>query len=336
MNISKVIVIAEAGVNHNGSMELAKEMIIKAKEAGADIVKFQTAVPELVMTRSAGKAEYQVKLTGDQESQLEMCKRIHLPIDSYKELKSYAKKAGIEFLSSPFDLVSIDVLEEIGLATFKIPSGEITNLTYLEKIGRLGKRVIMSVGMATLGEIEAAVTVLERCGTKRENIIVLHCNTQYPTPYEDVNLNAMLTIRDALKVRVGYSDHTPGIEIPIAAVTMGACVIEKHFTLDRNMEGPDHKASLEPQELSAMVQAIRHVESALGDGIKRPSQSEQPNISIARKSIVAARAIRKGELFTTENLIVKRPGNGISPMRWYEVLGQIALKDFEEDELIKI
>ena len=265
-----------------------------------------------------------------------MVKKLELSYDDFKVLKEYCDKLGIMFLSTPFDLESIDFLNELGLEIFKIPSGEITNLPYLEKIGKLGKKVILSTGMADLGEIEDALDILINNGTRKEDITVLHCNTEYPTPIEDVNLLAMLTIRDAFKINVGYSDHTLGIEIPIAAVALGATVIEKHFTLDRNMEGPDHKASLEPHELKAMINAIRNVEKALGDGIKKPSKSEEKNKIIVRKSIVAKRKIKKGEIFTEENITVKRPGNGISPMRWYEILGKKASKDYQEDELIEI
>jgi N,N'-diacetyllegionaminate synthase len=265
-----------------------------------------------------------------------MVKKLELSFDDFVALKEYCDKLNIMFLSTPFDFESIDFLNDLGLEIFKIPSGEITNLPYLEKIGKLGKKVILSTGMADLGEIEDALDILISCGTKKENITVLHCNTEYPTPYEDVNLLAMLTIKEAFKVKVGYSDHTLGIEIPIAAVALGASVIEKHFTLDKNMEGPDHKASLEPHELKAMIDAIVNIEKALGNGMKKPSKSELKNKDIVRKSIVAKREIKKGEIFTEDNITVKRPGTGISPMRWYEVLGKVAPKDYKEDELIKI
>ena len=332
----KVFIIAEAGVNHNGKIENAIEMISVAKESGADAIKFQTAVPELVMTVNAEKADYQIDLTEKTESQLEMVKKIHLPLKDYKILKAECELTNIEFMSTPFDHESIKLLADLGLERFKIPSGEITNLPYLRHVGRLGKSVIMSSGMSDLKEIETALGVLEKAGTLRRQITVLHCNTEYPTPMEDVNLNAMLTMRDGLGVQVGYSDHTLGIEISIAAVALGATVIEKHFTLDRTLTGPDHRASLEPYELKAMIQAIRNIEKSLGDGIKQPSLSEQKNIPIVRRSIVAARDIQKEEVFTEENLAVKRPGTGISPMLWDEVIGKVANRRFESDELIDI
>jgi len=334
--MSRVLIIAEAGVNHNGNIELAKKMIVVAKESGADMVKFQTAIPELSITKSAPKAAYQKETTGRNESQLEMSEKIHLPLTAYKELKKYANQQGILFLSTPFDLKSIDALKKLGLKCYKIPSGEITNLPYLRKIGRLRKKVIISTGMATIKEIKEALSILIKAGTKKEDIMVLHCNTEYPTPYEDVNLLAMLTIRDKLGVRVGYSDHTQGIEIPVAAVSLGASIIEKHFTLDKNMAGPDHKASLEPHELKAMVLAIRNVEKALGNGIKKPSKSEIKNIPIVRKSIVAARDIKKGERFTEANITAKRPGTGLNPMLWDRVVGAIARIDFHRDEMISL
>lgn len=334
--MKKTIIIAEAGVNHNGNYEMALKMIDEAKAAGADYVKFQTAKPELVISTFAPKAEYQKETTGNGESQLEMCKAIHLPLTDYKPLKEYCDKVGIGFMSTPFDLVSIDVLEPLDMDYYKIPSGEITNLPYLRAIAAKGRKVIISTGMSELPEIEEALQVLENGGLKRSDIIVLHCNTEYPTPMRDVNLRAMLDIRDRLGVAVGYSDHTNGIEVPIAAVALGAEVIEKHFTLDKTLPGPDHKASLEPQELKAMVDAIRNIESALGDGKKKVTDSERPNIIVARKSIVAARAIKAGEVYTEENVTVKRPGNGISPMKWDDVLGKAAPRDFEYDELIEL
>jgi len=332
----KTFIIAEAGVNHNGSVEIAKRMIEVAKECGADAIKFQTFKAEKVISKYAPKAEYQKQATGEIDSQLEIVKNLELSFDDFIVLKEYCDKLNIMFLSTPFDFESIDFLDDLGLEIFKIPSGEITNLPYLEKIGKLGKRVILSSGMADLGEIEDALDILTSCGTKKEDITILHCNTEYPTPYEDVNLLAMLTIKEAFKVKVGYSDHTLGIEVPIAAVALGASVIEKHFTLDKNMEGPDHKASLEPHELKAMIDAIRNIEKALGNGIKKPSKSELKNKDIVRKSIVAKREIKKGEIFTEDNITVKRPGNGISPMRWYEVLGKVASRDYKEDELIEL
>lgn len=336
MNNKKVIIIAEAGVNHNGSYELAIKMVDEAKRAGADYVKFQTAKPELVISTFAPKAEYQKETTGAAESQLEMCKAIHLPLADYKPLKEYCDKVGIGFMSTPFDLVSIDVLEPLDMDYYKIPSGEITNLPYLRKIASKHRPVILSTGMCEVEEVEAALQVLELGGVKRSDIIVLHCNTEYPTPMDDVNLRAMDDLRRSLGVEVGYSDHTKGIEVPIAAVALGATVIEKHFTLDKTMEGPDHKASLEPDELKAMVDAIRNIEQALGDGHKHVSPSERKNMDIARKSIVAARDIRKGEVLTEENITTKRPGNGISPMRWDSVIGTTAIRDFGYDELIEI
>jgi len=332
----KTFIIAEAGVNHNGSVEIAKRMIEVAKECGADAIKFQTFKAEEVVSKYAPKAEYQKQTTGEIESHLQMLKKLELSFDDFIVLKEYCDKLGIMFLSTPFDFESIDFLNSLGLEIFKIPSGEITNLPYLEKIGKLRKKVILSTGMADLGEIEDALDILTSCGTKKEDITILHCNTEYPTPYEDVNLLAMLTIKEAFKVKVGYSDHTLGIEVPIAAVALGASVIEKHFTLDRNMQGPDHKSSLEPNELKAMVKAIRNVEKALGDGIKKPSPSEIKNKIIVRRSIVAKRNIKRGEIFNEENITVKRPATGISPMRWYEILGKTATRDYKEDEIIEI
>lgn len=332
---NRVLIIAEAGVNHNGSIERAIDMIQVAKESGADVVKFQTAIPQLVMTKDADKAAYQLHNTEKNETQLEMAKRIHLPLNSYKKLKAKCENLEIEFMSTAFDNVSIKTLKKLDLKRYKIPSGEITNLPYLRQIGQYGKQMILSTGMATLGEIETALDVLEVSGTPREQMTVLHCNTEYPTLMEDVNLRVMLAIREAFGVSVGYSDHTLGIEAPVAAVALGASVIEKHFTLDRTLLGPDHRASLEPDELNAMVRAIRNIEKALGDGIKRPSPSEAKNKPIARKSLVAATTIRAGEPFTDTNLTVKRPGTGISPMRWDEVLGRSAIRDFAEDELIE-
>ena len=330
----KVIIIAEAGVNHNGNIKLAHKMIDEAKRAGADIVKFQTAKPEMVISKYADKAKYQKETTNSEESQLEMCKKIHLKFDDYIELKKHCEEVNIGFLSTPFDIESIDYLEQLGCDMWKIPSGEITNYPYLVKIAKTGKKVILSTGMCFLEEVEKAIAVLKEHGVG--DIVLLHCTTQYPTPYKDVNLKAMHTLQKHFKVDVGYSDHTTGIEIPIAAVAMGATVIEKHFTLDREMEGPDHKASLEPEELKKMIESIRNVEVAMGNGEKRPAFSEIENICIARKSIIANKRIKKGEYFTTENITTKRPGNGISPMYWNEILGQVAIRDFEEDELIEI
>lgn len=332
----KVIIIAEAGVNHNGDFDRAVAMVHAAKQAGADYVKFQTAVPELVISTVAPKAEYQKETTGTEESQLDMCRKIHLRLDDYAPLKTICDEAGIGFMSTPFDLVSIDCLAPLGMDYWKIPSGEITNLPYLRKIGACGQKVILSTGMSELYEVEQALVVLEQAGTPRSQVILLHCNTQYPTPFSDVNLHAMNALRTLGAGGVGYSDHTVGIEVPVAAVALGAAVIEKHFTLDRNLPGPDHKASLEPDELARMVNSIRNIELALGNGEKHVSPSERPNIEVARKSIVAARDIRRGEIFTEQNITVKRPGNGISPMLWDEVIGKPAPCDFTADSLITL
>lgn len=330
----RTFIIAEAGVNHNGSLKVAKRLVDVAAESGSDAVKFQTFKAENVVSRFAAKADYQKKTTNADESQLDMVKRLELDEGAHRELIDYCKNKGIIFLSTPFDLESIDMLHGFGVEIFKIPSGEITNLPYLRKIGKLNKKIILSTGMADLEEIGDALDVLTASATLKEDIIVLHCNTEYPTPFEDVNLNAMLTIRDVFKVKVGYSDHTSGIEVPIAAVALGADVIEKHFTLDKNLPGPDHKASLEPKELKTMVEAIRNIEKALGDGVKKPSPSELKNKLIARKSIVAAKPIKASEIFTADNLTIKRPGIGISPMRWDEIIETKAKRDYQEDELI--
>lgn len=329
------IIIAEAGVNHNGDLEMARRMVVAAKNAGADYVKFQTAVPELVISTYAPKAEYQKETTGASESQLDMCRKLHLQLSDYKGLKEYCDEVGIGFMSTPFDLVSINCLAELSMDYWKIPSGEITNLPYLRKIAETGGRVILSTGMSTLDEVEDAVNILTQGSIIRNDIILLHCTTQYPTPFEAVNLKAMNTLASLGCGGVGYSDHTQGICIPVAAVALGACVIEKHFTLDRNLPGPDQKASLEPDELRAMVNDIRRVEVALGNGEKTVAEAERPNIEVARKSIVATRKIKCGEVFTEENITVKRPGNGISPMRWDSVLGTRAIRDFNPDELIE-
>ncbi len=332
----RTLIIAEAGVNHNGDMSLAHQLIDVAAEAGADMVKFQTFSADRLVTADARKAEYQTRAQGDGESQHAMLRRLELTRDMHVALIAHCKSRGIQFFSSGFDAKSVDLLAELGLNRFKIPSGEITNLRYLRHVGRYGKPVILSSGMATLGEIEAALDVLEGAGTPRERVTVLHCNTEYPTPMPDVNLRAMLTIRDAFGVAVGYSDHTLGTEVAVAATALGASVIEKHFTVARDLSGPDHKASLEPFELKAMIAAIRNVEQALGDGIKRPSASEAKNKSIARKSLVAACQIRAGEIFSDSNLTAKRPGNGLSPMRWDEVVGRAAPRNFAPDELIEL
>ena len=332
--MNKVFIVAEAGVNHNGDINLAKKLIDIAVKAGADAVKFQTFKTELCVSKNAKKASYQEENTDKEESQFDMIKKLELNENMHKELIAYCKQKNITFLSTPFDSDSIKLLDELGLSTFKIPSGEITNLPYLRQIGGLNKKIILSTGMANLGEVEAAIDVLVKSGTKRENISLLHANTQYPTPMEDVNLKAMITLKNAFGLEVGYSDHTLGIEVDIAAVAMGAKIIEKHFTLDKSMPGPDHKASLEPGELAAMVEAIRNIELALGDGLKHFSKSESENIKIARKSIVAKCDIKKGEIFSEQNICVKRPGDGINPMRWDEVIGQISQKDYKQDELI--
>lgn len=331
-----VIIIAEAGVNHNGSLELAKKLVDEAKKAGADYVKFQTSTPEKVISVFAEQAEYQKNNTGTQESQLDMVRKIMLSLEEFLPLKEYCDKVGIKFMSTPFDLDAIDLLASFGMDYMKVPSGEITNLPYLRKIAKLRMPVILSTGMSRIGEVEDAINILIDGGMKQEDIILLHCNTEYPTPYEDVNLKAMLTLRDTFGVRVGYSDHTKGIEVPIAAVAMGAEVIEKHFTLDHNLPGPDHVASLEPKELKAMVDSIRNIEKAIGSGLKLVSASEEKNIKIARKSIIAAKDIKAGELLTEENLTVKRPGNGVSPMLWDSVIGTKAKRDFVYDEPIEI
>lgn len=328
-------IIAEAGVNHNGDINIAKEMVAIARRAEADVVKFQTANGAgALISKFAPMAEYQVQNTGKKESQRDMVERLLLPLESFADVKTFCDEAGIEFMSTPFDICSVHYLDQIGQRVFKIPSGEITNLPYLIEIGKLKKPVIMSTGMSELDEIGAAVEVLREHGTT--DITLLHCNTQYPTPFEDANLRAMETLRREFGLPVGYSDHTPGIEAAVAAVALGATVIEKHFTLDKNMEGPDHKASLEPDELTSMVKAIRNIEVALGDGVKRATASERGNMDIARKSIIAARDIKAGEVFTEGNITTKRPGNGISPMRWFEVLGTKAKRDFMEDELIEV
>lgn len=328
-----VYIIAEAGVNHNGSFELACKLVDAAKAAGVDCIKFQTFKSKNLVSHNAQKAEYQKGTTGD-GSQVDMLKKLELSYDEFLKLKDYSDKVGITFLSTPFDFDSIEFLNSIDMPFWKIPSGEIANLPYLLALAKTGKPVVMSTGMCELEEIEAAIRVLHENGTKE--IKLLHCNTEYPTPFEDVNLKAMLTMRDAFGLEVGYSDHTKGIEVPVAAVALGATVIEKHFTLDRNMEGPDHKASLEPGELAAMVSSIRHIEKALGTGDKTPSPSEKKNITVARKSIVAKKNIKAGDELTVENVTVKRPGTGISPMKWFEVLGTKAIRDFAEDELIEI
>jgi len=327
--MKKVFIIAEAGVNHNGSFDLAKKLIDAAADAGADCVKFQTFKADTLASKSAEKAPYQQETTDSAESQYQMLKKLELPDAWHRPLMDYCREKGIMFLSTPFDTVSVDFLAGLGVPYIKIPSGEITNLPYLRKVNSKKMPVILSSGMASLSEIKDALAVLKDC-----KVSLMHCTTEYPCPYEGVNLNAMLTMKKAFGIPVGYSDHTKGIEVPVAAVALGADLIEKHFTLDKNMEGPDHKASLEPDELKAMVSAIRHIEAAMGTGEKEPAECEKKNIAVVRKSIVAKRAIKKGELLTEENLTVKRPGDGISPMKWDEVVGTTAARDYREDEKI--
>lgn len=328
-----VYIIAEAGVNHNGSFELACKLVDAAKASGADCIKFQTFRSENVVSQSAQKAAYQKATTGE-GSQADMLKKLELSYDDFLRLKTYCDNTGICFLSTPFDFDSIEFLNSIDMPFWKIPSGEVNNLPYLISLAKTGKPVVMSTGMCEIKEIEDAITILKENGTKE--IRLLHCNTEYPTPYEDVNLKAIQTMRNYFGVEVGYSDHTKGAEVAIAAVALGATIIEKHFTLDHNMEGPDHKASLEPKEFATMVSSIRHVSKAMGSGEKKPSSSEKKNIPIARKSIVAKKRIKAGEQFSEQNITVKRPGTGISPMRWFDVIGKTAKRDFNEDELIEL
>ena len=335
-NNKEVLIIAEVGVNHNGDIGLAKESIDAAKESGADIVKFQAFRAKSLLTKSAVKAEYQKKNTSIEESQYKMIEGLELSWEAHEKLYSYCIEKKVEFLSSPFDVESVEFLRSLNLKRFKIPSGEITNLLLLKEIGKSLKPVILSTGMSTIKEIKQALDVLIDAGTKKDLITVLHCNTEYPTPFEDVNLNAMLTIKRELGTSIGYSDHTKGVEIAVAAVALGAEVIEKHFTLDKNLEGPDHKASLEPLEFSLMAKSIRNIESALGDGQKVPSRSEKKNIKIARKSIYALTRIAMNEEFSTKNICVKRPGIGISPMEFQNLIGKRAIKEFEKDDLIEV
>ena len=327
-------IIAEAGVNHNGSLRLAKKLVDKAVWAGADCIKFQTFNSEKLVSKNAPKADYQKKTTGNTENQLDMLKKLELTPKQFISLKDYSQKKGIAFLSTPFDLESINFLASIGIKTWKIPSGEITNYPYLRTIGKRKETVIMSTGMSSIAEVKNAIAVLRKFGTKK--IRLLHCTTEYPAPYDSVNLQAMHTLKKEFGYDVGYSDHTNGIEIPVAAVAMGATIIEKHFTLNHNMEGPDHKASLEPEELRNMIRAIRNVEKAFGNGKKTPSKVEKRNIPIVRKSIVAASHIRKGDVFSDRNLTTKRPGKGMSPMQWENIVGTIAKRDYDEDELIEV
>ena len=330
--MKKVLIIAEAGVNHNGDINLAKKLIEQAAKAGADVVKFQTFKANSCVSVSAKKAKYQLETTAKEESQLEMIQKLELSYESHFELMKHCKKHDIIFLSTPFDLESVEFLRGLDLPYFKIPSGEITNLPYLKAVAKCKKRVLLSTGMANLGEIETALTILRKNGTR--NITLLHCNTEYPTPFEDVNLNALKTLKEAFKLEVGYSDHTEGIVASLGAVALGAVVIEKHFTLDKTMEGPDHRASLEFEELRALCKGIRELEKALGSGIKKASKSEAKNKIIARKSLVAKCIIQKGEKFSEQNLTTKRPGSGISAMRYEEYLGKRALKTYKKDELI--
>ncbi|MDZ4726916.1 MAG: N-acetylneuraminate synthase [Leptospira sp.] len=336
MKFDKVLIIAEAGVNHNGDLNLAKSMIDIAAEAGADVVKFQTFKAENIVTKSALKAEYQIKNTGSDDSQFAMLKNLEISFEDHKVLIEHCKLRNIKFLSTGFDLESLNFLNTLNFPFFKIPSGEITNYPYLEKISEFNKPVILSTGMSNMEEIHSAIEVLISKGLKKADLVVLHCNTDYPTPFSDVNLRAMKTIAEKFSVKIGYSDHTPGIEISLAAVALGAVVIEKHFTLDKEMTGPDHKASLDPNELKSLVKGIRNIESALGSSIKQASQSEMKNIPIVRKSIVAAKNIKKGEKFTETNLTTKRPASGINPMMWPEVIGQISLRDYEVDDFIEL
>lgn len=332
---STVLIIAEAGVNHNGDLELAKQLIRAGAVAGSDIVKFQTFKTDLLVTPNARQADYQKQNTGINESQFSMLKRLELDRNAHDILLAECQLSQVQFLSTAFDEESIDLLSSYNLPFWKIPSGEITNLPYLRRIGALKKKVILSTGMAVLGEIEQALEVLEKAGTLHDDITVLHCTTEYPTPWAEVNLRAMTAIGEAFKVSIGYSDHTVGIEVSIAAVALGATVIEKHFTLDKSLPGPDHKASLEPSELAAMVNAIRNIETSMGNGIKKPSENEIKNKVVVRKSIVAKQSIKCGEIFSVDNLSIKRPGSGISPMLIEQIIGRAALRDYSIDELIE-
>ena len=334
MKANKVFIIAEAGVNHNGSLDLAKRLIEIAVDSGADAVKFQTFKAESLVSKNAQKADYQKQTTDASESQFDMIKKLELDVETHRELIAYCQEKDIMFLSTPFDHESVNLLSGLGLQIFKIPSGEITNLPYLRHIGSLDKQVILSTGMSNLKEVGDALNILINSGTSKDNVTVLHANTMYPTPMEDVNLNAMLTIQKEFGVDIGYSDHTLGIEVDIAAVAMGASCIEKHFTLDKTMDGPDHKASLEPEELKFMVSAIRNIEKALGSSEKKPSPSETVNIDVARKSIVASQSIKRGDKLSSKNITTKRPGTGINPMKWDEIIGAPAKKDYRMDDPI--
>jgi len=332
----KTIIIAEAGVNHNGDLEIAKRLIEVAAKAGADYVKFQTFTANELVTQNAMRADYQIKNTNINESQFQMIQRLELKREYHQPLIDYSNLCGIKFLSTAFDINSLEFLDSLGVDLFKIPSGEITNYPYLKTVASYGKKIILSTGMSTLADVDNAISVLMKFGSLREDITILHCTTEYPAPIDEVNLLAMNVLKTSFGVDVGYSDHTMGIIIPISAVSLGASIIEKHFTLDRNMEGPDHKASLEPDELISMVESIRMVEKALGDGIKKVTSSELININIARKSLVANTYIKKGEIFTSQNVSVKRPGSGISPMRYDEIIGRFAIRDFDINELIEV
>jgi len=332
----KPIIIAEAGVNHNGSIELAKDLVAIAADAGADFVKFQTFITENNITKNAEKADYQKKQTNSNESQYEMIKKLELSIADHLELIKHCDLKGIKFLSTAFDIQSVNLLNEFNIPFYKIPSGEITNFPLLKYIGSMGKSIVMSTGMSDLNEIGSAINVLIDSGTKKEDLTILHCNTEYPTPYEDVNLRAMISIRNKFQIKVGYSDHTLGIEVPIAAVALGAEIIEKHFTIDRALPGPDHAASLEPNELKSMVKSIKNIQIALGNGVKIASKSELKNIAIARKSIVAKTVIKKGEIFSESNITIKRPGTGISPMKWNDIINKCSDRDYKEDDLIEL
>jgi len=334
--VNHVIIIAEAGQNHNGKLKLAYKLVDVAKKCGADFIKFQTSIPELHISKFAKKANYQIKNWKKRGSQLQMLQKISLTYNDFKKLKKYCNKKKIEFLSTPFEMKSIDFLKSLNMKYFKIPSGEITNLPYLIKVAKLKKKVILSTGMANLLEIKKALKVLTSNGTIKKNITVLQCNTEYPTPLRDANVKAMLTIKKKFKVNVGYSDHTEGIESSLAAAALGASILEKHITLNKNLKGPDHKASINPKELKKMIEGVRKITIALGDGVKKISSSEKKNIGIARTSIVAAKEIKKGEKFTTKNLTIKRPGNGISPMKLFKIVGKFAKRSFLEDELIKL
>ncbi|MDA9066881.1 N-acetylneuraminate synthase [Flavobacteriales bacterium] len=331
--MKRTLIIAEAGVNHNGDINIAKKLVDAAADAGVDYVKFQTFKADKLVNKDAKQADYQIENTGVVESQYQMLKRLELTDENHHILIDYCDKKGVKFLSTAFDFESIEFLKD-KLDFYKIPSGEITNLPYLIKVAKLKLPIVMSTGMANMQEVKEALAVLIAHGINKEDVTILHCNTEYPTPMKDVNLLAMKTIEKELGVEIGYSDHTLGIEIPIAAVTLGATVIEKHFTIDKTMEGPDHKASLEPNELKAMVAGIRAIELAMGNGIKTPSESEQKNIKVARKSLVALTDIKEGEVFNESNITVKRPGTGISPMKWNEVLGSRASRNYKADELL--